>query len=271
MSPSTDQIASERAGPRSGTPLVLIHAGVADRRMWDDIWSRLTAVRDVVRLDLRGYGESTARPEGSWSQRAAVWSALEDLSIRRAHLIGCSYGAGLCAELALETPDLAASLLLVSPAGSLLTERTDDLGRFLEAEGAALDRGDLDAAVEANLVHWVDGPHRGPDVVPATVRDAVRRMQRLAFEITLPWADEVWEAEEEPDVEPSERLAEITAPTLVLQGGLDMATVRHTADQLVAQVPDVRLVTWPDVAHLPSMERPDDFVELVLGWVTEVD
>jgi len=248
---------------------VLVHAGIADRRMWDNVWPGLIAEHDVVRLDLRGWGESTARPEGPWSQCADVRTALVELDIEHAHLVGCSYGAGICAELALQHPDLVASLLLAAPGGSLLAERTDDFARFLDAERGALERGDIDAAVEANVVHWVDGPHRGPDVVPAAVRNAVREMQRLAFDITLPWPDAIWEAEEELDPEPPARVADIATPTLVLLGELDMDTVRETADRLAAQVPDVRRVDWPDVAHLPSMERPDDFVELTLDWVAE--
>lgn len=57
-------IAYDRAGPPVELPVVLIHAGVADRRMGDPQWSALTALRDAVRLDLRGFGESTARPHG---------------------------------------------------------------------------------------------------------------------------------------------------------------------------------------------------------------
>ena len=261
-------MAFDRAGPPGGLPLVLVHAGIADRRMWDDIWPALTARHDVVRVDLCGYGGSSVPPAVPWSQRAEVRSTLAELGIGRAHLNGCSYGAGICAELALEFSDLVASQLLVAPGGSLLTERTDDFVRFLEAEHDALDRGDIDAAVEAGVVHWVDGPHRGSDVVPATVRDAVRNMQRLAFEIALSWPDEVWAAESELKPEPAGRLAEITAPTLVLHGELDMDAVRRAADLLTAEVVGVRRVDWPEVAHLPSMERPDDFVRLVLDWVT---
>ena len=55
------------AGPRGDLPVVLIHAGIADRQMWDPQWSALTAVRDEVRLDLRGFGESTERPPGQLS------------------------------------------------------------------------------------------------------------------------------------------------------------------------------------------------------------
>jgi 3-oxoadipate enol-lactonase len=46
-------------------PVVLLHAGIADRRMWDLQWPPLTAERDVVRLDLRGFGESVVRPRAA--------------------------------------------------------------------------------------------------------------------------------------------------------------------------------------------------------------
>lgn len=71
--------------------------------------------------------------------------------------------------------------------------------------------------------------------------------------------------------EPAERLDEISAPMLVLCGDLDMDTIRGTADLLAAKVPHVRRVDWPDVAHLPSLERPNDFAALTINWVAEIN
>lgn len=59
---------------------------------------------------------------------------LAETGIDHAHLVGCSYSTGICVELALEHPGPVDSLLLVAPAGSLLTVRTDDFARFLDAE-----------------------------------------------------------------------------------------------------------------------------------------
>jgi pimeloyl-ACP methyl ester carboxylesterase len=261
----------ERSGPTGSTPLLLIHAGIADRRMWDPIWPTLTAARDVVRVDLRGFGESTERPAGPWSPRADVLATIDALGVERAHVVGCSFGAGVAVELALERPGAVASLVLAAPGGSLITERTEELAAFWELEGKALEAGDLDGAAEANVVAWVDGPKRGPDVVPAAVRDAVRTMQRRAFELTVDWPDAVWEAEEELTPEPSERVGEIGVPTLVISGELDIDAIRLAADHLLAGVRDVRAVVWPDVAHVPAMERPDDFAAQVLDWVARAD
>jgi len=264
-------LAYDRAGPAGSTPLLLVHAGIADRRMWDPIWPILTSTRDVLRLDMRGYGESTARPSGSWSPRADVLATLDALGVDRVHAVGCSFGAGVCVEIALERPDLVASLVLAAPGGSLLTQKTDELAACWEAEATAIDAGDMEAATEANVRGWVDGPHRGPHEVPAAVRDAVRTMQRLAFDLTIDWPDEVWEAEDELDPEPPERLDEIAAPTLVVVGEQDIDSIRIAADHLLAGVRDVRGVVWPDVAHLPSMERPTSFAAQVLDWVARAE
>ena len=93
-------------------------------------------------------------------------------------------------------------------------------------------------------------------------------MQRLAFELTASW-DEVPEAELDPPA--LERLSEVAAPTLVLVGAQDLDAIRDTAARLTAGLPQARQLTWPDVAHLPSLERPDDFLRLLRRWLVEVE
>jgi 3-oxoadipate enol-lactonase len=259
-------LAYERAGDRGGTPIVLIHAGVADRTMWDPQWEALTARFDVVRLDLRGFGESSRPPDGRWSHAEDVLSVLGYLGITRCHLVGASFGSGVATEVALSQPRLALSVLLCPPGGSLLAELTEDLKDFSEAENSALVAGDLDAAVEANITAWVIGRHREPSDVASSVQDHVRGMQRRAFEI----AQSLGETDE-ADFDPPalERLPDLTAPVLVLLGGHDLDATRVAAERVCQALPDVRRVDWPDVAHLPSLERPDDFLALVLEWVAQ--
>ena len=264
--PETD-LAHDRTGRGDGPTVVLVHAGIADRRMWDPVLEPLAAAYDVVRVDLRGFGESVVAPQGAWSHTGDVAATLAAIGVERAHLVGCSQGAGVCAELAVTHPDLVASLVLAAPGGGLITEATDQLRAFGAAENAALDAGDLDAATEANLRHWVDGPGRAEGSADPGVREAVREMQRHAFELMMSWPDEVWEAEEELEPSVADRLGEITVPVLVLSGGLDIDTVGLAAERVAAGVPGARHVVWPDVAHLPSMERPADFADEVLRFL----
>lgn len=257
-------IAYDRAGPREDLPVVLIHAGIADRRMWDPQWSALTAERDAVRLDLRGFGGSTERPPGALSPVDDVIDTLAALGISRGHLVGASFGAGVAVEVALTYPEQVGSLLLSAPGGSLIAEVTPDLQASFDAERSALARDDLDGAVDANLAWWVDGPHRDVGDVDPAVRDLVGQMQRRAFELTADWG-----AVEETELDPPalERLGEIQAPTLILVGALDLDAIQDTARRVTDGIPNARRVDWPDTAHLPSMEHPDDFFALLRSWL----
>src|SRR4026207_91375 len=97
------------AGP--GEPLVLVHAGVAARRMWDPQWPAFAAAHRVVRYDLRGYGESLP-PSGPWAQPADLLGLRDGLGIARAHVVGTSVGAGIAVGAALAQPQAVASLVL---------------------------------------------------------------------------------------------------------------------------------------------------------------
>ncbi len=257
-------IAYDREGPQDRLPVVLVHAGIADRRMWQPQWRALTAERDTVRLDLRGFGESRQPPPEALSPMDDLADTLTELDITRCHLVGASYGAGVAVELALTRPAQVESLFLSAPGGALITEATPHLQKFFEAERSALAADDPDAAVEANLRWWVDGPYRAEDAVPQDVRRQVAAMQRRAFEISGSWG-EVPERELDPPA--ADRLAEVAARTLVLAGALDLDAIADTAARICDRIPDVRRVDWPDTAHLPSMERPADFIALLRDWL----
>ena len=178
--------------------------------------------------------------------------------------------AGVVAEVAIAQPGLVGSLLLVAPSGSLRTEVTADIEAFWEAEEEALADEDLDRAVEANLETWVDGPGQPSDRVAPAIRAFVGQMQMKAFENTDGWDEEDLE---DHGLEPaiSGRAAEIQVPTRILVGDLDVAAVGRTAARLAEEIPGATLVRWPNVAHLPSLERPDDFNRLALAWFAEVE
>jgi 3-oxoadipate enol-lactonase len=259
-------IAYDRGGPRGEVPIVLIHAGVADRGMWDPIWPELTGDRDVVRLDLRGFGDSAARPAGAVSHPGDVLDTLSGMGADLYHMVGASFGAGVAVEVALARPSAVASLLLAAPGGSLLAETTPDLRAFLDAERTALERGDLNAAVEANLSWWVEGTRRSADQVDPSIRERVARMQRRAFEVTADW-DDVEEQELDPPA--LVRLSEIEVPVLVLVGELDLDTVHDAAGRVLAGIAGARRVDWPDAGHLPSLENPAAFAGLLREWVQD--
>ncbi|GGI44282.1 pimeloyl-ACP methyl ester carboxylesterase [Agromyces flavus] len=248
----------------SGIPVVLIHAGIADRRMWNPQWAQLSSAGPALRLDLRGYGDSTIEPDGAWSHVADVLETLRHVGIDRCHLVGASFGAGVAVEVALTAPELVESMLLCPPGGSLLAELTPDLKAFFDAERDALARDDLDAAVEANIDAWVVGPRRSPNDPGPELIAAVRIMQRRAFDVAASWRSDAPETELDPPA--LDRLTEIAARTLVITGGHDLDTTHDAASRVVAGIPGARRIDWPDVAHLPSLENPEAFLDILLDW-----
>jgi pimeloyl-ACP methyl ester carboxylesterase len=127
------------------------------------------------------------------------------------------------------------------------------------------EAGDIAGAVEYELRMWVDGPDRGPDAVDPEMRERVREMNAALFA-----RDD--DAGEEIPLDPpaAERLAQISAPTLILYGDKDVLDVREAAGPLAAAIPSARLAVIPDTAHLPQMERPELFNEIVLGFLRDV-
>ncbi|MEZ4726789.1 MAG: alpha/beta hydrolase [Caldilineaceae bacterium] len=106
----------EAAG--AGHPLVLVHAGICDSRMWDEQFSVFAQQYQVVRYDLRGY-EQTPAVAGSFAHHHDLYALLTYLGIARTHLLGCSMGGSACLDFALAHPTMVDKLILVgsSPSG----------------------------------------------------------------------------------------------------------------------------------------------------------
>jgi pimeloyl-ACP methyl ester carboxylesterase len=54
---------------------------------------------------------------------------------------------------------------------------------------------------------------------------------------------------------------------MVVVGALDLDAILDTARRVTDEIPNARRVDWPDTAHLPSMECPDDFLALLRHWL----
>jgi len=253
-------IAYDEAG--SGHPLLLVHAGIANRHMWDPVWDALAARFRVIRPDMRGFGESPAatEPFTNWHDLARL---LRKLDAVPAHVIGASLGAGASLDLALAEPYKVNRLVLVG-AGLAGWDWAPTLKADWEAEEAAWQRGDLDEVAWANVRTWLDGPIRGGEA-PPELRQAVFGMYRPALQL-----QKVEGAMDSGSLEPSSagRLAEVSMPTLVVVGELDQPDMMSIGEHLARVIPDARLVRVPGVAHLPPMEAPEEFVQVVEDFLT---
>jgi pimeloyl-ACP methyl ester carboxylesterase len=251
----------EQAG--EGSPVVLIHEGIADSRMWEPQWAEWSKRFRLVRFDLRGFGQSPPMV-GTYSLSGDLVQLLESLELGPVTLIGVSLGGAVAIETTIARPDLVSRLVVVAP-GLRGFEMNDETKAGWDEEEAALERGDVDAAVEVNMRMWVDGPSRLPEEVDPNVRSQVAEMQRHAIEKYLEAGEE---GEHRPLAENwGERLGEISVPTLVVVGDLDRPEMLEIARRLEAEIPGARREVIAGAAHVPSMERPDEFDRLVLGFL----
>jgi pimeloyl-ACP methyl ester carboxylesterase len=249
----------------SGPAVLLVHAGVADARMWADVAEALAAGRRVVACDLRGFGRTPLTP-GRFSNAEDILGLLDELGIERAAVVGASYGGRVALELALRAPERVSALGLIDAAIGEPFDWSPEIRAFGEAEDAALEAGDIEAAVELNVRTWVDGPRRSPGTVDPAVRDLVAAMQRDAFHAQLG----VDADDDELDPPVAGRLHEVRAPALVMVGEHDVADFHRIAERLVAELPGATpLVTIADAAHLPAVERPGAVADALAAFLAE--
>ena len=243
-----------------GDPLVLVHAGIADGRMWNDQFHVFAQRYRVIRYDRRGFG-NTAMVAGSFSHHGDLYELLKLLKIESAFLVGCSQGAKTILDLSLEHPEMASALVLVSPALSGFIYKGES-PRQAELLDLAEEAGDLDQVNELELQIWVDGPHRAPTQVNATMRKLVGDMNGIALRNPEDLGDE-------QTLEPAavNRLGEILVPTLIISGDLDTPRTISAANYLTEKITSAQHIIMRGTAHLPNMEQPEEFNHHVLSFL----
>ena len=250
----------EREG--AGIPVIFLHAGIADARMWAAQADFFAKDFDVIRPDTRGYGASDLA-HGPWSDTEDLLALIDALDLKPAHLVGCSMGGAIAIDFALQHPERISKLVLVGATFGGFVFRPEHKPLFAKVM-AAREASDFEAWNNAMIELFVDGPRRRPGYVAKEIRELVHDMNERAVRT---------DAEQTPpvDMEPpaSERLGEITAPTLVVIGDEDVPTALEASDQLAEAIPNARKVVIHDAAHLPNMEHPDEFNRLVLDFLLE--
>jgi pimeloyl-ACP methyl ester carboxylesterase len=248
----------------AGRPLVLLHAGLADSRMWDDQFSAFAEHCRVIRYDLRGFGKSD-QPAEPYSHSADLYGLLQALGIRQAALMGVSLGGSTIIDFALQHPEMVEALIPVASGlsgynGAEDPSNTEIEATYAEAENA-LKAGDIATAAEDITRIWTDGPRRAPDQVNARVRE---RVKALTTE---------WLSRPKPHPEPKEvelqhpaisRLKEIQAPMLIIVGDQDVLDILVIADILQKHLARAETLLIPGAAHMVTMEQPEQVNQAVL-------
>ena len=250
----------------AGQPLVLVHAGVADSRQWNNEFPALARDYRVLRYDMRGYGQSLP-VAGEYSHLADLLTLLDALGLDEPLLLlGCSMGGTLALDFALEYPGRVKALILVGSGPSGLD--LDIPGHpQQEAAEAAYEAGDLDRLAELEAQIWFDGIGRTPQQVDPEMRALALDMNRLALTHE---ARQLGERLPNAAIPAAERLGELQVPLLALVGEHDLPYLHAAAGYMVENAPAARKVVLPDAAHLANLDHPDQFLAAVRSFLQEV-
>ncbi len=255
----------EGEGEGEGDPMVLLHAGIVHSETWRAQFDVFKQHFRVLMFDFRGYGKSTL-PDGPFSHQNDLHGLLQHLGIEKAILLGMSMGGKTAINFALSYPDKVTSLILVGAA----LEGYSFWDKWLEAQYAdeetLYEAQKFDELADADVMAWVVGPGRDPNTVDPDMRAHVHRMLVHNYIHEASGGDA-----HEQLLEPAatSRIGDIQVPTLVLIGDHDAPGIRKTSDMLAETIPGAQKITLNNTAHLPNMEIPDEFNQIVLAFLNQ--
>jgi pimeloyl-ACP methyl ester carboxylesterase len=246
-----------------GPPIVLLHAGIVDSRVWEPFVPLLTVEGfRVIWYDARGYGRS-ATDDVAFNNVDDLLAVLDAFDVRAACLVGNSRGGMIAFDTAVTHPERVAGVVLLGAHISGFDPAVPEHEAAVDAQLEALEHaGDLEALVEFELQVWGGGVGQPPDRLPAGLRDFLRPLVEGAEDPRRVRGDA-------QPIEPpaADRLTAATMPVLVVAGDLDFSYVEATGRHLAATLPDATAVVVPGVAHMIAVEAPDETAALIVEHV----
>lgn len=249
------------SGP--GPAVILLHAGVCDRRAWRGVGIRLAADGwDVVAYDRRGFGD-VPPDTGAFRHVDDLLAVLDSVSPEApAWLVGSSMGGGVALDAALEAPDRVAGLVLLAPTISGDPDPDDDAyiaatNGLAESIDTAWTAGDQEECNRLEVHLWLDGPAGPEGRVSAPARDLALDMNRIVI------ANDEAGSDGASGLDAASRLQEITIPAVVACGELDVALKLQRSIDLSDELPNGTYTALPGRAHLPYLEAPDEIAALI--------
>jgi pimeloyl-ACP methyl ester carboxylesterase len=240
-----------------GPPLVLLHPGVGDSRIWDPVLTALTARYRVIRYDARGFGQSPA-PAVKFSLLRDLVAVLDRYGVQRAAFVGCSQGGGSELGLVLDQPERVSALVLLCPGipGFPFPEEDED-DELEAAYERAYAAGDVGALAGVMQQVWA----------AAGATPAVTEQLRSAARAALSAGD--LELEDPPVYG---RLGEISVPAALMVGDADYPPLVESNRQAAARIPGCEFLLVPGMDHLPPLREPGLVLDLIsrtlarAGW-----
>jgi pimeloyl-ACP methyl ester carboxylesterase len=244
-----------------GTPLVLIHGWSLNLRMWDLQARDLADEFRVIRMDRRGFGRSTGGEDPTWDPED-LRLLLDELGVKRCHMLGMSQGARIALTFAVAFPDRVRSLILhgsPAPDGFGLPFTGPDRLPNAEFQTLAKTQG-LDAARRA----WAAHPLME---IPPGRREARERLR----ELLSAYRGGRWLSPVEPSgpakLVSMGDLARLHVPTLIIVGDREVPYLRIVADALTYGIAGARKIVIPGGGHMVNIVEPDRYNRAVRSFL----
>ncbi len=240
-----------------GPAVILIHALGVDHRIWSEQITHLSSAFQIIAYDVRGHG-STDVPPGPYTLEdfaEDLGGLLDSLGIDRGHLVGISMGGMIAQEFALRSPERVGSLVLADTA----SEYNQDARRQLAERARVAEERGMGPLVEPTIERWFTPEFR------AQRPDVVDRIRAILLEAHPDGYAASCRAIAGADL--TERLVNITAPTLVLVGSEDRSTTPEMAMEIHEHIPGSRLLVIEGAAHLTNVAKPEEFSRAVVATV----
>jgi 3-oxoadipate enol-lactonase len=238
----------DKAG--GGPPVVLLHEGVVDSRIWAPVVPLLADRHRVIRYDQRGFGRSPM-PDRPYSLVDDLVSVLDSAHVDRAALVGASSGGGIALTAAVEHPERVSALALVGsalPGAPIDVQWTpEQIARWEAAEAA----DDFSAMAELDMEAWA----------PMGADAGLRAM----FVENAVGSNSEHATTDEPV---AERVGRIAAPTLVITASRDVPAINDIGERLAWEIPGARHAVIEEADHMIPWRTPEELSHLLLDFLS---
>jgi len=247
----------ETAG--EGPPLVLIHAGFLDSRMWDDQFQLYAKRARVIRYDVRGFGRSS-RPSEEYSDPEDLLTLLKHLNIESASILGISNGGRIALDFVSVQPAMVNCLILVSPgirgyksAGPEEDREWEELDKRENLQNLAISENRIDDAVNMDLEIWASAQG-------ATSKSRILEIATANSHIHKSPPNKLQRSPQPPAFT---KLDQIRIPTILIVGDQDVKGMQTMTQRLHELIPGSKLSVIRGADHIVNMSRPKEFNSIV--------
>ncbi|MEU9328970.1 alpha/beta hydrolase [Streptomyces canus] len=245
----------------TGDPVVLLHAGYVDHRIFEAQTPVLANDHRVIAVDIRGHGwTANATKTFRWADDLA--DLLRHLDAGPAVLVGVSMGGAVAGDTAIEYPELVRGIVM-SGASVSDFQYTHEWTRKIVADSQrTLHSGDIEGWLKVFLA-GAGGPFRSPDEVDPRILDHLREMALHTIAKHTP-GEHNWHV---PMTDTWPRVPKIDVPVLTVNGTLDSPDLLADAERFADTARNGRAVLVEGTSHFPNLERPEEFNAIVLDFL----